>query len=386
MTYNEDINRKKSITRLLFFNNEHGINGYFMTIIADNEYLKSAGAKAENNNYLKQEQNFNGLIIYHNFNGEYVAGKNFAKMSSVIDKQQSLHPIAKEKASLANPDACQDITIWEVFGVGCQNISPDWMLCESVYSLPRTLTICGSGGNTNPTLPGGTPTPWGNPGGTTYVQRDTLIESNFYANAKAMCALNKLMQNNFYKNTLNNFLGVSKPIDLSFKLENITQEIGFLTKGNTVPNPRTWSSTNIDITVAANLIDSLPSITVATTLLHEGIHAEIYRKLLSIHGPNNLNAKNFPSLFNIWIKSREWEGVSHEFMANYYINTMANAIKQYDNNKFDFPYYAALAWSGLKQTEFYNDNSKVSVLKRKEIDSLTNIVLKGRSKVNCNDL
>ena len=218
------------------------------------------------------------------------------------------------------------------------------------------------------------------------VSRDTTMQADFYKNPKAMCALAKLMENNFFKSTLNNFAGTTKPIDLTFKLENIPQEPGFMTMGNTIPNPRIWSSTNIDVTIAANLIDSLPSISVALTLLHEGIHAEIFRKMLSIHGPSNLNARNFPSLFNLWVKSRDWEGFSHEFMANYYVNIMANAIKEYDNNKFGQDHYKALAWSGLKGTEYYNDSTKVSAVKKKEIDSLTKIVLNGRSKQNCNDL
>ncbi|WP_443939818.1 hypothetical protein [Pedobacter sp. MW01-1-1] len=219
--------------------------------------------------------------------------------------------------------------------------------------------------------------------GSTSALRDTTMEADFYENLKAMCALSKLMNNDFYKRTLNNFIGSDKPIDLTFRLGYIAQDPGYVTTGNTVPNPRSWSATNIDLTIASNLIDSLPSISVALTLLHEGMHAEIYRKLLSIHGPNNLNAQNFPSLFNLWIRSREWEGVSHEFMANYYVNTIANALKEYDNSKFDIEYYKSYAWSGLKETDYFTN--KIDSTFKANINSKTAKLLRNRNKQNCDD-
>jgi len=168
-----------------------------------------------------------------------------------------------------------------------------------------------------------------------------------------MCALSKLMENNFFKNTLNNFIGQTKNIDLTFKLGYIAQDPGFITVGNTLVKPNTWNSKNIDLILASNVLDDLSSIEVATALLHEGIHAEIYRKLLSIHGPSNLNNQNFPSMFNMYQQYSISQGFSHEYMANYYVEIMANAIKEYDKSKFGIEYYKAIAWNGLKGTNYY---------------------------------
>jgi len=212
---------------------------------------------------------------------------------------------------------------------------------------------------------------------------DTIMKASFYSNAKAKCALEKLMQNNFYQRTLNNFIGANKSIDLTFRLENIKQEPGFITIGNTSPSPLNWNANNIDLTIASNLIDSLPSISIGLALLHEGIHAEIYRKLLSIHGPNNLNATNFPSMFNMYLQYNLEKGFSHEFMANYYVNTIATALRQYDNNKFDIEYYKAYAWTGLKETNYYSNNLNSTF--KTGIANKISVLLANRNKSNCND-
>lgn len=215
------------------------------------------------------------------------------------------------------------------------------------------------------------------------LRKDTVMDSKFVQNAKAMCALNKLMQNNFYKNILNNFIGVNKPIDLTFKLNFIPQSPGYQTDANTIPNPALWNANNIDITLAENIINNLSSIEVATALLHEGIHAEIFRKLISVQGPGNLSNSNFPTLFNLYHLYTVNQGYQHEFIANYYVTLMSNALKQYDNNKFNIEYYEALAWSGLKGTTAY---ANLSSTKKAEMISKEASLLLNRSKTNCNDL
>ena len=197
-----------------------------------------------------------------------------------------------------------------------------------------------------------------------------------------MCALNKLMGNNYYKNALNNFIGQDKPIDLTFKLEPITSTPNTTVFGTTNPTPLTWNAENIDLIINSNIINTRSSIEIALTLLHEGIHAEIYRKLLLIHGPSNLNNMNFPSMFNLYTEYKLSQGFSHEFIALYYVDIMSNSLKQYDNNKFDIAYYKSVAWKGLEWTNEYN---KLDQQKRTDISSKIEALLLNRSNQNCND-
>ncbi|KLT64713.1 hypothetical protein [Pedobacter sp. BMA] len=251
-----------------------------------------------------------------------------------------------------------------------------WTADGVVISEVYLYTTCS--GNT--TYGGGSP----GTGGDTNLYRDTTMTPAFVKNAKAMCALSRLMENNFFKATLNNFIGETKNIDLTFKLGYIDQESGFTTPGNTLVRPSSWNSKNIDIIIASNVIDSLSSIQVAITLLHEGIHAEIYRKLLSINGPGNLNNQNFPSMFNLYQQYSISRGFSHEYMANYYVDIMANAIKEYDKSRFDIDYYKAIAWNGLKGTNYYE--TSLTTQQKNEIETKKNSLLANRNKQACNDL
>ena len=212
---------------------------------------------------------------------------------------------------------------------------------------------------------------------------DTVMKAAFFKNAKVMCALLKLMQNNFYKKTLNNFIGANKPIDLTFKLEALPPIAGFKRYGAAAPEPFNWKSTNVDIIVDINNLGDLSGIQTATVLLHEGIHAEIWRKLLTIHGAVYLSGKNFPEMFKLYQDYKLKDGFSHEFMANYYIDAMATTLKAYDNSKFDITYYKALSWDGLEETDSYN---KLSLTQKADITTKTTALLLNRSKVNCDDI
>ncbi|MBT2561217.1 hypothetical protein J7E50_10280 [Pedobacter sp. ISL-68] len=74
---NDKVEKHKSITRLLVSKTTGYTEACFMTIIFGNDYLIHSDARPENNTYLKQENNFEGIILYHNLKGEYIASKRF---------------------------------------------------------------------------------------------------------------------------------------------------------------------------------------------------------------------------------------------------------------------------------------------------------------------
>lgn len=194
-----------------------------------------------------------------------------------------------------------------------------------------------------------------------------------------MCALTKLLNNNLYKKTLNTFIGTNKPIDLTFKLAPITEAPGFITYGNAVPKPQTWNSKNVDLTINQSRVPNMSSIEVALTLLHEGLHAQIYQKLLLIHGPAKLNNLNFPGLFKAY-QDYAQGGVQHQYIAQNYITSLSTALRTFDNNKFELKYYEALAWNGLEGTESFK------ALKQSDKDNIDNnrkLLVANRSKVDC---
>lgn len=197
-----------------------------------------------------------------------------------------------------------------------------------------------------------------------------------------MCALNKLNAGAFFKGTLNKFIGINKSVNLTFILDSIPQTSpGYLIQGTTIPNPVSWNSNNIDLTLHKPLIANFTSLETAQLILHEGIHAEIFRKLISIHGQSNLNDSNFPALFTLYKQDKA--NYQHEFMSGFYIDLIGKALRSIDNNKFPIDHYHALAWRGLQGT---TDWTNKTLSEQQAINSKVATLLLNRSKNNCDDL
>ena len=117
-----------------------------------------------------------------------------------------------------------------------------------------------------------------------------------------------------------------------------------------------------------------PKIILAVYFLHEVIHAEIYRKLMSVSGNPNVNFQNYSDeeWINFMVSLRnEFPGVwdyylrfevntpnpsdsHHEAMAQHYISIMAQALSEYDDNQHDTEFYEALSWLGLRRTRAWD--------------------------------
>lgn len=191
---NDKVEKHKSITRLLVSKTTEYTETCFMTIISGNDYLTHSDARPENNTYLKQENNFEGIILYHNLRGEYIASKRFGKMRYEIDKQLSLSPSKNKNVSIAYPDDCKDIPIYQIMGYNCVDVGSNFTYCQSVSSnYIGSQTICGTGHQTDPWQGN----PWGGSSGTSNnVNKIIVTDTSILNNLKAKCALLKLLNNN----------------------------------------------------------------------------------------------------------------------------------------------------------------------------------------------
>lgn len=91
--------------------------------------------------------------------------------------------------------------------------------------------------------------------------------------------------------------------------------------GGTTPLPN--DNSQFTITLNENWIPTNASLDIARTLLHEGIHAEMSRKVASIGGLDNLDAANFPGIYDYY--RRYYKNWSHELMATHYREMIARA-------------------------------------------------------------
>lgn len=110
---------------------------------------------------------------------------------------------------------------------------------------------------------------------------------------------------------------------------------------------------------------NIPKVVIADTFMHEMIHAEIFRKLLSLSSSNGnidttlitqyLNSHNYPGLFDYYIKrtvgNENWQ---HEAMAAHYVNIMMNFLKQVYGSQYTDIEYKTIVWMGLQGTIAWN--------------------------------
>jgi len=119
----------------------------------------------------------------------------------------------------------------------------------------------------------------------------------------------------------------------------------------------------VEIKFNKNNISGDSATEIASTFFHELIHAEIYRKLLSLVGGPNItwsesdiftDTNNFPGLYDYY--TRYWfnppngqdpTSPQHNLMGQHYIDTMTTMLQQFDPSLTQIE-AAALAWLGLK--------------------------------------
>ncbi len=127
-------------------------------------------------------------------------------------------------------------------------------------------------------------------------------------------------------------------------------------------------------------IHGKPKLIIATSFIHEIIHAEMYRKMLAVAQQPDLNFtqwyikdpysfENFKedlkyNFFGVWdyYTRYEWEvppgeepsSPQHQQMAENYRNTIISAISEYDNYQHPPSFYEAISWYGLMGTGNYD--------------------------------
>lgn len=176
--------------------------------------------------------------------------------------------------------------------------------------------------------------------------------------AKCLNALLNKNGNSFVQKLLSNFVGSS---DFDIKIVSvdkiISDKTGLEINGTTAP-PK---NKVIEIKISTSKMNSNSALDAVRTILHEYIHADIYRKLNITPTTEELKKEklDFKSTYNFY-------GNQHGIMGSLYINSMKEALKEFhknvlteDYNKYvnyygeepSDAFYEALAWGGLKDND-----------------------------------
>ena len=197
---------------------------------------------------------------------------------------------------------------------------------------------------------------------------DRIIRDSSFTGSKADCMYNDLKSSNQdFADRINKFEGDFPVSHLKF----IADDIG-TAKGRTIaPNntPGTPNSPDYVITIIINNnssssgMDQRPNLLLAKTIIHEVIHAEMFRKIMSLLNNGSfsgvtlqqmeqaLSNGDFPGIYEFFRQSQDWQ---HSQMASFYINTIAAILQEYDtglevqDESEIQSLYKSLAWEGLR--------------------------------------
>ncbi|MCL5247542.1 hypothetical protein M4I21_17100, partial [Cellulophaga sp. 20_2_10] len=200
--------------------------------------------------------------------------------------------------------------------------------------------------------------------------RDDQIINNL--TGKAECLNDGLVKkgNDFIENILNKFEGERSEFNIEIQSKNNVYYKGNEVNGLTRFTP---GSKTINIDISTNKLSNAPALSAVRTLIHEYIHADMFRKLNTQNQQNDLD-------FKATYEKYETEN-QHNTMAELYVNSIRDALKGFHENVLvgDYNYltnnganplpdnfYEALAWQGLKEhnVKAYTDlsNSKKTEL------------------------
>ncbi|URM35223.1 hypothetical protein [Flavobacterium anhuiense] len=172
-----------------------------------------------------------------------------------------------------------------------------------------------------------------------------------------------------------------KKFDSKFSVANLKLSVSSTLANNV--NAETTSPINYLINIEFNENNlKRPALSIAKTFMHEMIHAEMYRKLLSVAGQpqiqfnaNQLNQlrNDYPGLYDYYMRyefnilpGQNPSDAQHEAMAVHYRDIIVQTLKQFDNSLANET-YEALAWEGLKNTIAWK---KLPVEKQNNISSI----------------
>lgn len=91
---------------------------------------------------------------------------------------------------------------------------------------------------------------------------------------------------------------------------------------------------------------NFPTIILAQELIHEMVHAQMYRKLLSVLDIDTLDG-DFPGMYDYYRRHKNWQ---HQQMAEFYRDVVKQALTEYDPSLTETQ-KEALSWIGLNSAD-----------------------------------
>lgn len=271
---------------------------------------------------------------------------------------------------------------------------------------PNNNPDIGSGGTSGN---GGTGT-GGNGGATSLTNPNgSTIQIINNLNDKAKCIYGNL--NAFSAD----FAEAIKKFDGDFPVSHLKLEsvaLSGTSRGRTIPPSNGVLDVNSPayvITIQINSADNIngsgqrPNLMVAKTIAHEVLHAEMFRKLLSLAKQGHLDftgwtaqqqtdymisiKENFPGIYDYFRRHKDWQ---HAQMATHYRETLARILQEFDtstavpDNEQPDQLYMDLAWEGLRYPSIHTWSS-LSQTEKDRIEGVIDDYINDNKNETCSE-
>ncbi|UWY26619.1 hypothetical protein N4T20_12930 [Flavobacterium sp. TR2] len=315
--------------RLVFIKNEpNNFKTYYVQIFTDN---KNSSSLDKSYSYYAMKENYNGKVFVQDL---------------ITNKTNVL------KFKNGEQSKSSSTSKWREEFYDCTFLG--WIGEDGSFE-PIKLLYCdgGSGSDDGGPTYGGGPIAGGGGTGSTPSTEIRIIDN---LTGKAKCINNLLSSggNDFVKYIFNQFAGKSEFNIEIISLPNVytptNQEVNGTTRFNKVDSL-------ITIEISTSRLDGIAALESARIILHEYIHADIYRKLNTANS-KDIDASDFKKVFETY-------ETQHNAMAQVYLNSMAGALKEFHKTVLSNDYinymnyygeapsdefYEAMAWGGLKDS------------------------------------
>jgi hypothetical protein len=197
-----------------------------------------------------------------------------------------------------------------------------------------------------------------------------IIDPSVINNPKVKCVLDGLLNDgNTLSDTIVKFAGDSVDIDLKIEVGEVDNDDPGILISSSLSNIFTLRIDN------SRAQERLP-IQIATTFMHEAIHAEMRRFLYGAKGSSTL--PGFPGSFAedwvLYVNKQNGKDFNdqvsiaeHNAMALKYVGLIIEGLEGFDNNNLTYDQYYALALEGLFYTDVFTELNR-SYSERQEYD------------------
>lgn len=343
-----------SYHRLLLKKSVDGFTYNHVQILTKNEYFDNTDKSF---NLYQITDNFDGIVLVVNQNNEAVQFSSF------------------KNSLLLKPSTNGRMAIQTCVYLGWQYENGDFRAISLVGCFGGAGADDSNNNGGYPPHVGG-----GGSGAESGTVATVITDSSFLNNPCLKAVFNKIGGSTVFQNYLKKFDGTFTVANLKLSASsNIASNI----------NAETSPPVNYLIEISFNSNNlSRPGLDVARTFIHEMIHAEMFRKLLSLSSVNGeidvltlnqmLNQHNYPGLYDYYTRYGI-NGMQHEQMAAHYTETITNFLKEFDNS-LSQEQYEAIALEGLKGTVTWNSKTE------QEKQAITNTYnnWKSTAGISCN--